>query len=66
MITSERPNVNLDKQCSIAEAAEILGVDRGTVYNWARKGLIKVRVQRINKRRFIYGREIIRAWQALA
>ena len=66
MITSTRPDVPLDKQCSIAEAADLLGVRPKTVYRWIAKGLVKARKKRVNNAQFIYGREIIRVWQAEA
>jgi excisionase family DNA binding protein len=65
-MTAIEPEVPLTGRYSMTEAAAILGISRQTLYNWCEQGLIQYCERRVNKRRIILGREIIRCFKALA
>ena len=61
-----RPHVSLDGHYSFAEAAELLGVDPRTIYRWRKLGYLpETRSRRFNKRSYILGKHILRAFEAL-
>ncbi len=63
---TNRPNVALDGHYSFAEAAEILGKDPRTIYRWRKMGYLpETKSRRLNRRSYILGRHILRAFEAL-
>ena len=66
-MTNTRPRVATDGHYSFAEAASLLGVDRKTIYRWRRLGYLpESKPRRINRRSYILGKHILRAFDALA
>ena len=56
----------MDGQYSFAEAALLLGVDRKTIYRWRKQGYLpETKPRRINRRSYILGKYIVRAFDAL-
>lgn len=65
-MTNTRPRVALDGHYSFAEAAFLLGVDRKTIYRWRKLGYLpETRPRRVNRRSYILGKYIVRAFDAL-
>ena len=44
----------------MTETARLLEVDRRTIYRWRDSGYLTVKVQRVNKRPFVLGRQILK------
>lgn len=65
MITSTRPLVALDGRYSVTETCAVLGIHRGTLQRYTKKGFIKVHFRRADSRKVYEGRDIIRLWLAL-
>lgn len=63
MITAEPPQVTLSGKYSIGEAANKLGIHRGTLLKHTEAGLIKCGWRRTG-RKFYTGTEIMRYWKA--
>lgn len=65
-MTNTRPRVAMDGQYSFAETALLLGVDRKTIYRWRKLGYLpETKPRRINRRSYILGKYIVRAFDAL-
>lgn len=61
-----RPKVVLDGHYSFEEAAYLLGKDRRTIYRWRKMGYLPETKPRIaNRRAYILGKYILRAYEAL-
>jgi len=61
-----RPHVSLDGHYSFVEAADLLGVDRRTIYRWRKLGYLpETKSRRFNRKSYILGKHIIRAFEAL-
>ena len=61
-----RPKVVLDGHYSFEEAADLLGVTRRTIYRWRKMGYLPETKPRIaNRRAYILGKYIVRAYEAL-
>ena len=65
-MTNTRPRVVADGHYSVAEAAALLGVDRKTIYRWRKQGYLpETKPRRVNRRSYILGKYITRAFDAL-
>lgn len=65
-MTNTRPKVALDGQYNFEEAAQLLGVDRRTIYRWRKQGYLpETKRRRVNRRAYILGRHILRVYDAL-
>lgn len=59
-MTTKRPRVALDGHYSVTEVADMLEVDRKTIYRWRKCGYLKSQRQRHSTRAVILGREILK------
>ncbi len=65
-MTNTRPKVALDGRYSFQEAADILGIDRRTIYRWRKQGYLpETAPRRVNRRSYILGKHILRVYDAL-
>ena len=65
-MTHTRPRVAAEGQYSFAEAADLLGVDPRTIYRWRKMGYLpETKPRRVNRRSYILGKYILRAFDAL-
>jgi len=65
-MTNTRPRVVSDGHYSFQEAADLLGIDRRTIYRWRKMGYIPVtKPRRTNGRSYILGKYILRAFDAV-
>ena len=61
-----RPHIVLDAHYSFTEAAELLDVDRKTIYRWRKLGYLPVtRPRMVNHRCYVLGKHILRVWDAM-
>ena len=60
-----RPHVALDGHYSFCEAADILGKDRRTIYRWRKLGYLPETKSRFNRKGYILGKHILRAFEVL-
>lgn len=61
-----RPHIVLDAHYSFADAAEILGKDRRTIYRWRKLGYLpETKSRKYNRKSYILGKHILRAFEAL-
>ena len=61
-----KPHVALEGHYSFAEAAVLLGKDPKTIYRWRKLGYLpETKSRRLNRRSYILGKHIIRAFEAL-
>lgn len=66
-MTNTRPHVALEGHYSFEEAAVLLGVDRRTIYRWRKMGYLpETKPRRVNRRSYILGKHIARAFDALS
>ena len=63
MIITE-PEVVATGRYSVGKTAEILGIDRKTLWRYTDEGLIRCGFHRANGRKFYLGSEIQRFWRA--
>lgn len=64
-MTNSRPRIALNDTFNFQEAADLLGVDRRTIYRWRRMGYIKVtKPRKVNKREYILGKELLKVYDA--
>lgn len=64
MITATEPQVTLNGRYSTTETAAALGVSSRTIHRWTEAGMMRCGYRRCNGKRFYFGSEIIRIWQA--
>ena len=62
MMTSTRPVVELDGKYTQGQVARLLGIDRHTVKNYERDGLLPFRTRKAGKRAVTTGADIMRLW----
>ena len=62
-MTNTRPRVVLDGHYSMTEAADLLAVNRRTIYRWRKSGYLKEKSYRHCTRHFILGREILKIYE---
>lgn len=63
---TNKPHVALDGHYSFAEAAELLGKDPRTIYRWRKMGYLPdTKPRKANRRGYILGKHILRAFEAL-
>lgn len=62
MITIE-PSVSDNQRLSIGEAANLLGINRGTLRRHTEQGYIRCGFSKVNNRRFYLGKEIKKYWK---
>ena len=61
-----RPHVVLDGHYTFCEAAELLGRDRRTIYRWRKMGYLpETKSRRFNRKGYILGKHILRAFEVL-
>jgi len=61
-----RPNVALEGHYSFTEAGILLGKDRKTIYRWRKLGYLpETKSRRFNRKSYILGKHILRAFDAL-
>lgn len=61
-----RPKVVLDGHYSFADAAELLGKDPKTIYRWRKLGYLpETKSRKFNRKSYILGKHILRAFEAL-
>lgn len=61
-----KPHVVLEGHYSFVEAAELLGKDRRTIYRWRRMGYLpETKPRKANRKGYILGRHILKAYEAL-
>ena len=64
-MTNRRPRVAPEDTFNFQETADILGVDRRTIYRWRKMGYVKVtKPRRVNKKEYIKGKEILKVYDA--
>lgn len=63
-MTSIKPKVEPTGRYSIADTANHLGVSTRTIQRYIKDKTLKAEYRKANKKPFITGLEIIRAWQA--
>lgn len=61
-MTNKRPRIPLDGHYSCSEAAQLLGVDRRTIYRWRELGYIRTKEHLYTSLPFIEGREILKVY----
>lgn len=59
-MTHSRPNVAVNGQYALGEAAHLLGINRRTLYRWRKLGYISTKIHRYAGTPFIEGREILK------
>lgn len=65
-MTNTRPRVSQEGRYSFAEAAAMLGVDIRTIYRWRKAGYLpETKPRRVNKRKYILGKYILRVYDAI-
>lgn len=65
-MTNTRPNVAKEGRYSFAEAADLLGVDRRTIYRWRKLGYLpETKPRKVNRRSTILGKHILIAFDAM-
>jgi len=64
-MTNTRPRVAPEGRYLFSEAADLLGVDRRTIYRWRKMGYLPVtEPRRVNRRPYILGKHILRVFDA--
>ena len=63
-MTNKRPHVTPTERYSITEVAQILEVDRSTIYRWIEIRYLRPKRRRVNNRLFVLGSEILRVFDA--
>lgn len=58
-----RANIDPKKYYSVAEAADLLGVHRCTIWRWVKALRLKCRVRKVNHRKEFLGRELQKMFQ---
>lgn len=61
-MTNTRPQVVPDGHYSMTEAADLLGVNRSTIYRWRKSGYMKERRYHHCSRHFLLGKEILKIY----
>lgn len=61
-MVNTRPSVRLTDQFSMVETANVLGVDRKTIYRWRKCGYLKTKHCRHGNREYILGSEILKIY----
>ena len=65
-MTPTRPRVSPEGRYLFTEAAELLGVDRRTIYRWRKLGYLPVtRPRMVNHRSYVLGKHILRVFDAM-
>lgn len=65
-MTHIRPRVSPEGRYSFEEAADLLGVNRCTIYRWRKLGYLpETRPRRVNRRACILGKHILRVFDAM-
>lgn len=65
-MTHTRPRVAQDGRYSFTEAADLLGVDRRTIYRWRKLGYLpETAPRKVNRRSYVLGKYILRAYDAM-
>ncbi len=65
-MTPTRPRVSPEGRYLFTEAAELLDVDRKTIYRWRKLGYLPVtRPRLVNHRCYVLGKHILRVWDAM-
>ena len=60
-----RPRVSPEGRYSMNETADLLGVDRVTIWRWRKMGYLKeTKPRRVNRKKYILGREILKVYDA--
>lgn len=59
-MTNTRPRIPLDGHYTMTETADLLGVDRKTIYRWRQDGYLKETQRRRRPGKYILGREILK------
>jgi len=61
-----KPNVAIDGHYSFTEAAILLGKDPRTIYRWRKMGYLpETKSRRFNRKGYILGKHILRAFEVL-
>jgi len=65
-MTNIRPRVSPEGRYSFTETAELLGVDRCTIYRWRKQGYLpQTAPRKVNHRPVILGKHILRIFDAM-
>ena len=64
MMSVERPDVSPTGRYSVEQTRELLGIARSTLYKWEARGYIKSHIHRHTMKRFFWGLDILRCWNA--
>lgn len=64
MISPTRPSVTLDGRYTVMETCRVLGIHRGTLARYTKRGVIRPHYRRVDRRKVYEGRDIIRLWLA--
>lgn len=63
-MVSEQPQVNMNGRYCVNATCKLLGIHRNTLLNYTKAGYIRCGYRATSKRKFYYGREIVRFWRA--
>lgn len=65
-MTNIRPRVSPEGRYSFQDAADLLGVDRSTIYRWRKLGYLpQTAPRKVNRRPTILGKHILRVFDAM-
>ena len=65
-MTHTRPKVSPEGRYLFTEAAELLGVDRRTIYRWRKLGYLpETAPRKVNRRSYVLGKHILRVFDAV-
>ena len=63
-MVSIQPQVNMNGRYCVSATCKLLGIHRNTLLNYTKAGYIRCGFRANSKRKFYYGREIVRFWRA--
>lgn len=63
-MVSSQPQVNMNGRYCVSATCRLLGIHRNTLLKYTKEGYIRCSYRVTSKRKFYYGREIVRFWRA--
>ncbi len=63
-MTPNKPTIDLNGRYTVVQAAEILGVNRTTIWRWVKMGKLHPYVSKTNSRVRFKGQDIMHLWNA--